>query len=370
MTGLYVHLPFCLQKCNYCDFYSEDDKNYLTGDYIEALIKELRRYKSQFNPLFRTLYIGGGTPTSLSEKFLDYFFSSVFSVYPKADFKEITIEANPETINKKKARVLLLNTTRVSIGAQSFNDDFLRLLGRIHNAESIKKAVALLQQYEIKNINIDIMAGIPGQTQQDVLDDVKKASDLKPQHISFYILTSYKDTEFANKYRDKMPEDSLVEEMYLSGVEMLQKNGFIQYEISNFSKPQKECIHNLSYWNIDEYIGIGASAASYYNNKRYTNVKSIAGYIEKMKKNETAVDFEEEYTEDKKLKDYIIQKLRTTEGINYSIFRDKFKFDFKEKYSNIINKLRKTVYLHETEDGLALNPKGFLVSNKILQEFV
>lgn len=370
MPGLYIHLPFCLQKCNYCDFYSEDDKTYLIADYIETLIKELRRYKAQFNPLFNTLYIGGGTPTSLSEKFLDYFFSSVFSVCPKDDFKEITIEANPETINEKKAKMLLLNTTRVSIGAQSFNDDFLRLLKRIHNAETIKKAVALLQEHEIKNINIDIMMGIPGQTKQDVLDDINKASDLKPQHISFYILTSYRDTEFAKKYSDKMPEDSLIEEMYLNGVEMLQKNGFIQYEISNFSKPQKQCLHNLSYWNIDEYIGIGASAASYFNNKRYTNVKSIEVYIEKIKKNETAVDFEEEYTEDKKLKDYIIQKLRTTQGINYSIFRDKFKFDFKEKYSNIINKLKKTVYLQETKYGLALTPKGFLVSNKILQEFV
>lgn len=370
MTGLYFHIPFCIQKCNYCDFYSEDDKNYLINDYVESLIKELKNYKSLFNPIFNTLYIGGGTPAFLTEKFLDYIFSAIFSFYSKSNFKEITIESNPETINEKKAKVLSLNATRVSVGAQSFNDKFLKLLNRVHDAESIKKAIALLKQYEIKNINIDIMMGIPGQTKQDVLDDINKVSDLAPQHISFYVLTLYRDTEFAKKYNDKMPDDSLIQEMYLSGVEMLKKNGFIQYEISNFSKPDKECIHNLNYWDIGEYIGIGASASSYYNNKRYTNISSITGYIEKIKKSEIPIDFEEEYTEDKKLKDYIIQKLRTVKGINYEVFKKKFNFDFKQKYSNIIDKLKKTVYLVETQENIALTPDGFLVSNKILQEFI
>jgi len=370
MAGLYVHIPFCLQKCNYCDFYSEDDKNYLVNDYIEAIIKESKNYKTQFNPSFETLYIGGGTPTSLSEKSLDYLFSSIFSVCPKAGFKEISIEANPETMNEKKAKVLALNTTRVSIGAQSFNDAFLKLLNRIHDADAIKKAVTLLKEQEINNINIDIMFGIPGQTKQDVLDDLKKAVDLNPQHISFYLLTPYKNTFFFEKYRDSLPADEIIEEMYLSGIEMLRENGFIQYEISNFSKPGKQCLHNLNYWNIGEYKGIGASASSYYNNKRYTNVNSIIDYIDKMKKDKSTITFEEEYTENKKLKDYIIQKLRTTEGINYNFFKGKFKFNFKQKYSNIIDNLCKTGYLQETKDGIFLTAKGLLVSNRILIEFI
>lgn len=370
MTGLYVHIPFCLQKCNYCDFYSEDDRNYLINDYIEALIKELKKYKSDFNPCFDTLYIGGGTPTSLSEKFLDYIFSGIFSIYPKTGFKEITIEANPETINEKKAKVISLNVTRVSVGAQSFNNNFLKLLNRIHNADSVKRAIVILRQHEIKNINIDILMGIPGQTQQDVFDDIRKAVDLTVQHISFYILTVYNGTEFANKYRNKMPDDSLIEEMYLGGVDMLQKNGFIQYEISNFSIPGKICIHNQNYWNLGEYTGIGASASSFFNNKRYTNIKSIESYIEKIKKNEIPVCFEEELTEDKQLKDYIIMKLRTVAGINIKEFEEKFKFNFIEKYSNIIDKLIKDGYMKETKDTFVLSPKGFLVSNKILQEFI
>ncbi len=370
MTGLYVHIPFCLQKCNYCDFYSEDDKNYLVNDYIEAIIKELKNYKKQFNPLFETLYIGGGTPTSVSEKYLDYIFSGIFSIYPKSKFKEITIEANPETINEKKAKVIALNTTRVSIGAQSFNNEFLKLLNRIHNAEAIKNAINFLKDWQVKNINLDIMFGMPGQTNKDVLDDLKKAIDLEPQHISFYILTPYKNTFFYEKYIYKLPSDEIIEEMYLSGIELLQKHGFSQYEISNFCKPQNQCIHNLNYWNTGEYIGIGASASSCYNNKRYANIKSIEIYIEKIKKNENPFDFTEEYTDDKKLKDYIIQKLRTVEGINYNIFKKKFNFDFKQKYSNIIDNLSKTGYLQQTKDSISLTAKGFLVSNRIITEFI
>ncbi|MCX7698757.1 MAG: radical SAM family heme chaperone HemW [Candidatus Goldbacteria bacterium] len=370
MLGLYVHVPFCFQKCNYCDFYSEDDKNYLINDYIEALIKELKKYKSEFNFCFDTLYIGGGTPTSLSEKFLDYIFSGIFSIYPRTSFKEITIEVNPDTINEKKAKVLSLNVTRVSVGAQSFNDNFLKLLNRIHDSESVKRAVEILSEWGIENINLDIMIGIPGQGLNDVFIDIKKAIELKPQHISFYILTPYPETQFLEKYSKNLPNDDLIEKMYLGGVDLLQKNGFMQYEISNFSIPGKECIHNLNYWNLGEYIGIGASASSFFNNKRYTNIKSIEGYIEMIRKNKTPIYFEEEITADKRLKEYIILKLRTTTGIKLEEFYDKFKFNFVEKYSNIIDKLTRDGYMRKTIDKISLTTKGFLVSNKILQQFI
>jgi oxygen-independent coproporphyrinogen-3 oxidase len=370
MPGLYVHIPFCLQKCNYCDFYSEDDKNYLICDYLEAIIKELKKYKSLYNPFFETLYIGGGTPTSLSEKFLDYMFSGIFTMFPKTNFKEITIEVNPETINEKKAKVLSLNVTRVSIGGQSFNDNFLKLLNRVHNADSIKRSVFLLSNYGISNINLDIMLGIPGQTLQDVCDDLKKAIDLNPQHISFYILTAYSGTEFADKYGSNLPDDIEIEEMYLNGSKILEQNGFYQYEISNFSKLKKECIHNLNYWNLGEYLGIGASASSFLNNKRFTNIKSIEGYIEKIKKDESPIIYEEQYSTDKYLKDYIILKFRTVAGINLKEFEEKFKFNFREKYSNIIDRLLKDGYITQTQEALALTKKGFLVSNRILQEFI
>jgi oxygen-independent coproporphyrinogen-3 oxidase len=367
MSGLYVHIPFCIQKCDYCDFYSEDDKNYLIQDYLQAVIKELQKYKYQYNPVFDTLYIGGGTPTSISEKFLDFLFSSIFSIYPKSCFKEITIEINPETLTEKKTKVISLNVTRASVGAQSFNDDLLKILNRVHNSETIKKAIGLLRQYDINNINIDIMFGIPQQKPDDALNDLKQTIDLKPSHISYYMLTLYKNTKM---YGYKLPDDKLIEDMYLKGVDFLNKNGFIQYEISNFCQKGKECIHNLNYWNIGQYIGVGASASSYYNNERYTNIKSIAGYINKINKDEKVIDFVEKYTEDKKLKDYIILKLRTTKGILYDDFKEKFKFDFKEKYSNIIDKLVKAGLSKEEKNSFSLTERGFIVSNKILQEFI
>jgi len=283
-TGLYVHVPFCLQKCPYCDFSSFDDNIYYADDYINALSAELEYYKKNYNPVYETLFIGGGTPPRPSEKQLDYLFASVYRCAERKNLKEITIEANPETLTGKKARVLKINADRVSMGAQSFNNKFLKELGRVHDSAAVLKAADILKQNGIDNFNIDLMFGIPGQAVTDVIYDIKAAVKLNPSHISFYMLTLYENTPYAESA--KPPQDSILAQMYEKGVEALEAEGYRQYEISNFAKPGKKCLHNLNYWGMGHYIGIGTSASSYFDGKRYTNIKDVAEYIKRMKQNE------------------------------------------------------------------------------------
>jgi oxygen-independent coproporphyrinogen III oxidase len=371
MSGLYIHIPFCIQKCPYCDFYSCDDRIYLSDDYLDCLNRELRLNKDKYNPAYDTLFIGGGTPSSLTEKQLDLLFSGIYGMASKSYFKEITIEANPETITEKKAKVIAPNVTRVSMGAQSFNDVFLKALGRIHDSNTVFKAIKLLRQQGVENINLDLMYGLPGQKAQDVFEDIKKAVSAGIEHISFYMLTVYEKTVFAEKYKNGsgLPGDDEIEEMYLKGVELLGSNGFIQYEISNFAKPGRECRHNLMYWNLGKYTGIGASASSFSGHRRYTNVKSTEEYIKNIKQGKDPADFSEEYTKDIELKEFIMLKLRTSEGLDYMEFKERFDFDFAQKYSNIIDKFRAAALMQDAASGIRLSARGFLLSNNIIKEF-
>ena len=371
MPGLYIHIPFCIQKCPYCDFYSCDDRMYLSDDYLGCVTRELRLNKDKYNLDYDTLFTGGGTPSSMTEKQLDLLFSGIYGIIPRNKFSEITIEANPETINEKKARVLAANVTRASMGAQSFNDKLLNALGRIHDSKTIFKAIKLLQEQGIKNINLDLMYGLPGQKVPDALEDIKKAAGAGVEHISFYMLTIYGDTPFAEKYKGGagLPGDDEIEEMYLKGVELLEAGGFKQYEISNFAKPGMECRHNLNYWNLGKYMGIGAAASSFSGNRRYTNIKSMEGYIKRIKQGSDPADISEEFTRDNELKEFIMLKLRTTAGLDFGEFKERFNFDFKQKYSNIIDKFRPTGLIQGTASGIRLSGKGFLVSNNIINEF-
>ncbi|MFP4465515.1 MAG: radical SAM family heme chaperone HemW [Candidatus Goldiibacteriota bacterium] len=368
MTGLYVHIPYCINKCPYCDFVSFDDKPYYIDDYLGAVADELRYYCNNFDIAPETLFIGGGTPTSLNPGRLDFLFANIFFYSAKKNFKEITIEANPDTLTFKKAKVLKANTNRVSLGAQSFDGETLKILGRTHTPEKIKEAFSLLKEAGIENINIDIMYGIPGRTPEDVLKDIEKASELQPAHISFYMFTLYEHTEFYRR-NPALPDDKTVEKMYFEGVKLLEKKGYRQYEISNFAVPGSECLHNLNYWNSGSYIGLGVSASSYFNGVRRTNVKDIDEYIKRIKENKDPAGFSETPDTETMEKEYIMLKLRTTAGILYENFRERFGFDFEEKYSSIIKKYAGTGHLMADKSGVCISMKGMPVSNSIISDF-
>jgi oxygen-independent coproporphyrinogen III oxidase len=371
MPGLYIHIPFCVQKCLYCDFFSCDDRIYLVEDYLDCILRELKYYKQKFNPLYETLFIGGGTPTILTEKQLDYLFSGIYGLVDRKKLKEITVEANPETITDKKAKVLGANVTRISMGAQTFDPAGLKQLGRIHNPDSVFKAIDLARGNGIGHRSIDMMYGLPGQSAESAMKDLAIAVKSDVEHISYYMLTVYEGTPFASQYMqgNGMPFDEEIEKMYFNGVKLLELNGFMQYEISNFAKPGKECLHNLNYWDAGEYTGLGAAASSYFGGLRYTNVKNIEEYIKRIKSSADPAGVSEKCTEDMKIKEYIMLKLRTKAGINYKEFTGRFNFDFKLKYSKIIGKFAESGALVADETGIKLTLKGFLISNTVIAEF-
>lgn len=371
MPGLYIHIPFCVQKCPYCDFFSCDDRIYLLDDYLEALFRELKYYKDKYNPSFETLFVGGGTPTIMTEKQLDYFFTRIYGMIDRKKLKEITVEANPETITNKTAKVLAANVTRLSMGAQSLNDGLLKTLGRIHDSKTVLKAADIAKQQGIKNINIDLMYGIPGQKTADALGDIKKVTAAGVRHVSYYMLTVYEHTTFAELHKGGagLPPDEEIEKMYFEGAAALEAAGIKQYEISNFAELGKECLHNINYWNSGEYAGIGAAASSYFGGSRYTNVKNIEEYIKRIKGNEDSAEYSEKCTDEMKRKEHIMLKLRTKAGINYREFADRFNFDFEQKYSNIIAKYSQSAAFTADKTGIRLTLKGFLLSNTVISEF-
>jgi oxygen-independent coproporphyrinogen-3 oxidase len=344
---------------------------YLLDDYIECLFKELRYYKEKYNPSYETLFIGGGTPTILTEKQLDCLFTGIYGMIDKKKLKETTIEANPETITDKTAKVIGANVTRLSMGSQTFDEKMLRDLGRIHHCDSVYKAIDMARERWIAHRSIDMMYGLPGQSVAHAMKDLETAVRTDVDHVSYYMMTVYENTPFAVSHAKGlgMPDDEDIENMYFGGVKLLETYGFMQYEISNFARPGRECLHNLNYWNLGEYAGLGAGASSYFDGSRYTNVKSIEEYIRRIKTSQDPADYSEKCTEEMKRKEYIMLKLRTKAGINHREFADKFNFDFKAKYSKIVDKFSQTGALVSDASGVKLTLKGFLLSNSIISEF-
>jgi oxygen-independent coproporphyrinogen III oxidase len=370
--GLYIHIPFCKKKCSYCDFHSFEGKIELAPKYIDALLFELDYYVQNYRLEFETLFIGGGTPTMLPAAEMKKLFSGIYSMAPRAKLKEITIEANPDTVDLEKAAIIADNVTRVSFGAQSFSDCELKHIGRVHDREKIFSAVELVKKAGVKNFNIDLMYGLPQQKAADALDNIKEAIQLGASHISYYMLTMYEDTPLFTahkKNRVQLPPEIDLEEMYLQGAALLEQSGFAQYEISNFCKSGSECLHNINYWKMGEYAGLGSSASSFFQGLRYTNFIDPEEYIEKIEKKMDPAELSEDATGENYLKEYIMLALRMTAGINLNEFREKFGFDFEERYSIIMKTYEGKGLIKKEENSVFLTRKGMLVSNEIIGLF-
>ncbi|MDI6800849.1 MAG: radical SAM family heme chaperone HemW [Thermodesulfovibrionales bacterium] len=366
MAGcLYIHIPFCIKKCVYCDFYSIPFNLEITHKYVEALCAEIE-FKRHIACDLKTIYIGGGTPTLLSEPDILKVINTIkenYSVLPSA---EITIEANPRTINEKKADMLLKSgINRLSIGAQSFIDRELTVLGRSHNANDALKALRGARKAGFNNISIDLIYAIPGQSLDDWIYSLKTAVKLSPEHISAYELTPEKNTPL---YRDIqegriiMPDEELISEMYYKCIDTLTENGYIHYEISNFAKPNYTCLHNINYWERGEYLGIGAGAHSFVNDKRTGNVRDAVHYIESISKGKIPVSEEIEVRGDEALKENIFLGLRKTEGLDISRL-PKIKDMLKTK---AVKELLLHGLLEIKDNYVRLTRKGLLLSNEVI----
>lgn len=371
--GIYIHIPFCIKKCEYCDFVSYCNKKEYVPQYINALKKEI---KNNINKEYKitTIYIGGGTPSSIEENYIADIIETIKLNMNDEDLKdfeniEVTIEVNPGTVNKEKLQgYKKIGINRLSIGLQETHNELLKSIGRIHTYEEFIKTYKLARKIGFNNINVDLMIALPNQTIQDIKENLEKITKLNPEHISVYSLILEEGTPFYNKYNEnkiKLPDEELERNMYWYVKNTLENNGYMHYEISNFSKKGFESKHNMNCWNQEEYLGFGVAAHSYNNRIRYSNTNSIEEYI----KGSNKIIHEEQTLEDMQ-KEYMLLGLRKIEGINIQKFKNKFAqnpiFIFKEQ----LNKLVAEELIIVDGNEIKLTNKGLDLANIVWEEFV
>lgn len=385
MTGIYIHIPFCECKCAYCDFLSAPAVDSVKERYIEALLKEIRITSDIFAKdgkkySVSTIFIGGGTPTSIKpnliKKVLDVVYDE-FDVVPKA---EITIECNPGTLTKEKAEVYFsAGINRISFGLQSAHDSELKLLGRIHNLKQFEESFEIARAAGFDNINIDIMSALPGQSFVSWKDTVEKVISFNPEHISAYSLILEEGTRLYEHIEEypKLPDEDTERKMYSYVCERLENAGYHQYEISNFAKPGFECRHNISYWERTDYLGFGIGAASLFEECRYTNISNIENYIQKLLQSNTEPflfrDIREESSKlslSEQMEEYMFLGLRKTDGIALSDFYRIFNVTLEKVYGDVIDRNIGYGLLKMSGGRLFLTRRGIDVSNVVMAEFL
>lgn len=373
--ALYVHIPFCLKKCSYCDFISFPNKFDYVEKYTDALIKEIRLYSSVGKKFkLNTVFIGGGTPSSINSIYIEKIMDGIYKYFDTNELKEVTIETNPKTLDKEKLiRYRESGINRISMGVQTLNDNLLKILGRIHNTEDFYKNYDLVRNLGFNNVNLDLMFGLPFQTLEDVIYTLKEVIKLEPAHLSFYGLIVEKGTKFYdlnNRGKLNLPDEDLERAMYHKGVEYLVSNGYEHYEISNFAKKGYECKHNLFYWELKPYIGLGIGAHSNIFGKRYWNFADIKKYISSLDNGSFPVSEEEVIDKDMEMAEYCILGLRLIRGIDKKNFLDRFGIDIKEIYGKIIERHVKGGLLYENENRIYLTKRGLDLSNIVEVDFL
>ncbi|SHE33662.1 radical SAM family heme chaperone HemW [Alkalibacter saccharofermentans] len=373
-TSIYVHIPFCREKCSYCDFLSFSGQEERAEAYTSALLNEIDA-KSRYieNRKIKTIYIGGGTPTSIEPVYIEKIMSKLWHDFNIEKDTEITIEANPGTLDRKKiASYVKSGVNRFSLGLQSTDDDVLKSIGRIHTYNDFEGSYNLLRNLNIKNINIDLMMGLPGQKLEGFKEGLKKILDLKPEHLSCYGLVLEEGTPLYKQALSgsfKLDED-LEREMYHMLIESLAKAGYIHYEISNFALPGFSSRHNMVYWNLDDYVGLGLGAHSFSDNCRFYNISDMKEYIEKANGFQSVIK-ETERIELKNLKEeFMFLGLRKIQGVNCQDYGDRFASSIWDDYGTEIEKLIKEELLEKTDGKIKLSLKGLDFANRVFGEFI
>ena len=377
--GLYIHIPFCVRKCNYCDFLSFPAEETTKKRYVDALCKEIESYKEVTKEYrLATIYFGGGTPSVLDVSLIEQILSAVqknFTIDMAA--AEVTLEVNPGTASREKLKQYReLGINRLSIGVQSAKEKELVLLGRIHSFEDAKQTVLWAREAGFENISLDLISALPGQRFEDYKENVEAILALCPEHISSYSLIVEEGTPFYSQYAEGMPKESdLPDEetdraMYTYTKERLAAAGYERYEISNYAKPGFESRHNSSYWTGIDYIGVGLGASSLFTNARYHNETDLNKYMEAV---ETGQDIRlevERLVQEEQMEEFMILGLRMMRGVSRAEFQSRFKRPMETVYGNKLKKLEKQGLLTLGGDTVALTETGIDVSNQVFVEFV
>ncbi|MDT2847755.1 radical SAM family heme chaperone HemW [Vagococcus carniphilus] len=375
MTSAYIHIPFCEHICFYCDFNKVFIEGQPVDDYIESLIKEIRLTKAKFpSDNTETIYIGGGTPTSLSASQLDVLLKGVREELPFKDGDEFTVEANPGDLTLEKLKVLQnYGVNRVSMGVQSFNDRLLKKIGRKHSAKDVYDTMKIFEAANFDNISIDLIFALPNQTMEDFEDTLNQALSLDLPHYSMYSLILENKTMFYNWARQgrlHLPGIDVEGDMFELAIDKMTKAGRHQYEVSNFAKLGKESQHNLIYWNNEHYYGLGAGASGYLGNIRYKNHGPIQHYLKPLEKDELPTITIEELSIENQMEEEMFLGLRKTEGVSIKKFEQKFNRSLDSVYGKTIQQLIEDKLIKKENDYVSLTSKGLILGNEVFKEFL
>ena len=369
-TSAYVHIPFCTQICYYCDFSKVFIKNQPVDSYLEHLLEEFQSYDIQ---KLRTLYIGGGTPTALSASQLEVLLKGLTKNLDLSALEELTIEANPGDLDADKIAVLKNSAVnRVSLGVQTFDDKMLKKIGRSHLEKDIYENIDRLKLAGFDNISIDLIYALPGQTMEQVKDNVAKAIGLDIPHMSLYSLILENHTVFMNRMRRgklPLPKEELEAEMFEYIIAELEKSGFEHYEISNFSKPGFESRHNLMYWDNAEYYGIGAGASGYVNGVRYKNHGPIRHYLNAVEKGNARIT-EEHLSQKEQMEEEMFLGLRKKSGVSMARFEEKFGRSFDGLYGEIVRDLVQQGLMQIEGDRVRMTKRGLFLGDTVAERFI
>lgn len=373
--GLYIHIPFCQQKCLYCDFPSHANLAHLYKPYITALCQEISGLGGVLSgDVIDTIFIGGGTPTLLPKELLQQLLQQIKDSLILDPEIEFSIEANPGTVDREKLLVLRSGgINRISFGVQSFSDPLLLSIGRIHSASQAHDAIMMAQEIGFTNINVDLMYGLPGQTEVDLRDSIEEAIALNVTHISAYGLKVEEGTPFAVMEEAGtllLPEETEDDAMYEVTTSLLPQGGFVRYEISNYGKAGYECRHNLKYWQYAPYLGVGAAAHSFWQGERLANTADVVTYIERLSNHQSPVETREVVAVDVGMAEYVFLALRTVDGLWIEKFNQYFKVDFFEYYRDVVSELVRKRLVVATDQQVYLTEVGMKYGNVVFRAFL
>lgn len=372
--SIYIHIPFCESRCYYCDFYSSVINTDTVNKYINSIVKEISIYSKLIqSKKIESIFIGGGTPSIIDSSHICKILKALKNIN-SIETAEITIEMNPNSITYTKIKEYKsAGINRFSIGAQSFNNKILKSIGRIHKKEDIIKAADILKNNKIENFSFDFMLALPYQTMEDIKESINMIKILEPSHLSYYSLIIEDNTimhKIYNSNKDIFPDEEKDRKMYHYVVEQLAENGYNQYEISNFSKKGFESVHNKRYWELKNYIGLGASSHSNINNIRFFNHIDIEKYIKSINNNSLPINSYEILSVKDRINEYMIMGLRMNNGINIDAVNSRFNIDIENYYKDEINHNLKHNLIKIDNNSIKLTKKGMDLSNQVEVDFI
>lgn len=373
--GLYLHIPFCMKKCGYCDFLSWKGTEEEQEIYVQSLIREIGSYEEfAKNYKVSTVFVGGGTPSILTGEQMERIFDAISKVFWLEKRPEITLEMNPGTVTVEKLKAYKrAGVNRLSMGLQSVKNENLKMLGRVHTYEEFLHSYELARQEKFDNISIDLISSLPGQTLESWEEELRQAIDLNPEHVSVYQLILEEGTPFYEKYANHpelLPTEEISRDIYLLTGKLLKEAGYEQYEISNYAKPGNESRHNLKYWERKNYLGLGLGAASMVRNIRMSNTRDMKTYLERCEQPKTMREDVEFLEEPRQMEEFMFLGLRKTRGVSRKEFRRIFGQELDMVYEKALYKCLENGLLKEHKDRIFLSEEGMLLSNLVMSEFL